>query len=144
MRGRLALAVIALAIAAPPVAAQAGGYRVIVNAANPVTQLSRQDLSKMFLKKLRAWKGAGEVQPVDLGEDATARQAFSREVHRKDVRAVKAYWQQLIFTGQGAPPVEKGSDDEVIAFVARSPASIGYVSAAATLGPGVKLVHVVE
>ena len=123
--------------------AQGVSYRVIVNAANPVTQLSRDDVSRLFLKKVVSWKSGGEVQPVDQGEDSPVRRSFTQAIHRKDVQQVKGYWQQLIFTGQGAPPIEKGSDEEVVAYVAKTPSAIGYVSSTAALGSGVKPLTVV-
>lgn len=44
-----------------------------------------------------------------------------------------AFLQQQIFSGRATPPAELASDAEVIAFVARTPGAIGYVSAGATL-----------
>jgi ABC-type phosphate transport system substrate-binding protein len=122
--------------------AQSVSYRVIVNAANPVTQLKRDDVSRLFLKKVVSWKAGGEVQPVDQAESSPVRRSFTKDVHKKDVEQVKGYWQQLIFTGQGAPPIEKGSDDEVVAFIAKTPAAIGYVSSTTTLGSGVKAIQI--
>lgn len=143
--GRVPIALVLLVILASgceSASAQSVSYRVIVNTANPVTQLSRDELSRLFLKKVSSWKGGGEVQPVDQAQDSPVRRSFSKEVHRKDVEQIKGYWQQLIFTGQGAPPIEKGSDDEVVAFVAKTPAAIGYVSTTASLGSGVKAIQI--
>ena len=50
--------------------------------------------------------------------------------------------EKAIFTGRGFPPVEKSSDAEVAAFVAGNASAIGYVSSAATLPNGVKVVKV--
>jgi hypothetical protein len=49
------------------------------------------------------------------------------------VGAVRSYWQQRIFSGRDVPPPELDSDEAVVAFVARSPGGIGYVSAATKL-----------
>ena len=80
--------------------------------------------------------------PVDLSESAPAREAFSTAVHHKPVKAVRAYWQQQIFSGRDVPPPEKTSDEQVIAFVRATPGAIGYVSAAAPLTGGVRRVQV--
>lgn len=119
-------------------------YKVVVNKSNPVTTLTKSELSRLFLKKTIVWQGGGEVQPVDLGEDSDARQAFSKQVLGKDISAVKGYWQQLIFTGRGVPPIEKQSEAEVLAFVSANRNAIGYVSAAAMLGPDVKVVKITD
>jgi hypothetical protein len=46
---------------------------------------------------------------------------------------VKAYWQQLIFSGRDVPPPELESDDAVVAYVLAHRGSIGYVSGMAEL-----------
>ncbi|HYX81844.1 MAG TPA: substrate-binding domain-containing protein [Gemmatimonadales bacterium] len=148
--GRRRRTVIALlAMAAPPalflttpVSAQEAPVRVIVNGKNPVAALARDELSKLFLKKVAAWQTGEIVVPVDQAEDTEVRKVFSKRVLGKDVAAVKGYWQQAIFTGRSFPPVEKATDADVIAFVAANPNAIGYVTAAAELPATVKVLKV--
>lgn len=109
-------------------AAEAAGYKLVVNSQNPASALPRKQVSAMFLKKVTAWEHGGKVAPVDLGADSPVREIFTKDVHGKTVAAVKGYWQQLIFSGRGVPPPEKSSDAEVIAFVKASPGAVGYVS----------------
>jgi len=132
------------ALLTPPAAAQQGGYVVIVNEANDVAALRADEVSKIFLRKAHRWPNGNDVIPVDLPESAPAREAFSAAVHGKSVGAVRAYWQQQIFSGRAVPPTEKGSDDQVVSFVRSTPGAIGYVSAGAPLGVGVKRVQVVR
>jgi len=96
----------------------------------------------MFLKKIGAWKSGDPVVPVDQLEDADVRKLFSKLVLGRDVKTVKGYWQQAIFTGKSFPPVEKATDADVAAFVAANPRAIGYVSATAVLPSTVKVVRV--
>ena len=119
-------------------------FVVIVNAANPVTTLAKADASRLFLKRTIVWKHGGKVMPIDLGEGSPARKAFSVAVLGKDVPAVKGYWQQLIFTGKGIPPIEKSTEAEVVAYVAANPTAIGYVSPAASAGAGVKVLQITD
>jgi len=114
---------------------------VIVNSSNPVSTLSRQEASALFLKKKPKWQSGDAVMPVDLPEDAATRDAFSREVLGKPTTAVKAFWQQMIFSGRNVPPPERRTDDDVIAYVRSTPGAIGYISGA---GPvwGVKVVSI--
>jgi ABC-type phosphate transport system substrate-binding protein len=119
------------------------GLRVVVNEANPVSSLSRDDVSQLFLKKTTAWPDGITVLPVDQFEDSEAREAFNRNFHRKSGKAVRAYWQQRVFSGRDVPPPEKDGDASVIAFVRRNRGAIGYVT---TAGPasGVKIVAVAK
>ncbi|HVE79608.1 MAG TPA: hypothetical protein VNA89_12125 [Gemmatimonadaceae bacterium] len=116
-------------------------YVVIVNASNPVSALTREQISRLFLKKAQ-WGSGRPVQPVDLGDASPVRVAFTREIHRRPVNAVKSYWRQQVFAGQEVPPVERTSDAEVIAFVAENADAIGYAFAGADVGAKVKIVSI--
>ena len=56
------------------------------------------------------------------------RGSFSKAIHGKSVSAVKAYWQQRVFSGRDVPPLEKDSDASVVNYVRNNPGAIGYVS----------------
>ncbi len=122
--------------------AQSHRYQVVVNAASPIRSVRRGDLSKIFLKRATQWTSGQAVVPIDLLGTEACREAFSREVHQKSVAAVKAYWQQQIFSGRDTPPPEKGSDGEVLDIVRVNPNAVGYVSADRELGPGVRALDV--
>lgn len=139
----LMLAAALLMSAVPRRAAAQGAYVVIVNEANDVGDISVSDLSAMFLKKARRWPNGQDVVPVDLSENADTREVFSLAVHGKSTSAIKAYWQKMIFSGKAVPPVEKSSDQEVVAYVRATPGAVGYVSAGASLS-GVHRVRVTQ
>ena len=140
----VALLVIIAAAMAWSDAAQGVSYRVVVNAANPVSELSREEVSRLFLRKVVTWRSGEAVTAVDQDEESAVRRSFTRDVHRKDVAWVKAYWRQLDFTGQGSGPLQAASDAAVIAAVARTPGAIGYVSATAGLPAEVKTLRVTQ
>lgn len=129
----LLLALAAVLVPARRAAAQ--GFVVVTNAAGPAA-LSKDDLSRAFLKKGSA------LVAVDQEKGAKVRDAFSRSVLGRPTTAVTSYWQQQIFAGRDVPPTEKGSDADVLAFVRGNAKAIGYVSAGADLGAGVKAVAV--
>jgi ABC-type phosphate transport system substrate-binding protein len=108
--------------------AQAQEYTVIVNEANAVTTMPAPEIAQLFLKKKTKWASGVAVAPVDQSS-GRVRAAFSQEVLGRDVSAVRAYWQQQIFSGRSTAPDEKASDAAVIAFVKDNPGAIGYVSA---------------
>jgi len=142
MRAILILSVLLAALPGAPVArADESAYKVVVNSGNPASSVSRDQLSALFLKKA-PWPNGQSVQPIDLAEDSPVRRAFTSTVHGRPVGAVKAYWQQKVFSGRDVPPPEKATDAAVLAFVEANPGAIGYVSAAAPIGRGVKEVTV--
>jgi ABC-type phosphate transport system substrate-binding protein len=118
------------------------GYVVIVNEANYLTSLSAQEVARLFTKQTVRWTTGQAVTPVDLRADAPAREQFSRDVMGKSTAEVKAYWQTIIFSGRGIPPMEAPSEATVVQFVRATPGAIAYVSASTQLGDGVRVVRV--
>jgi ABC-type phosphate transport system substrate-binding protein len=124
-------------------AAFAADFVVIVNSGNTVASLSTRDVASLFLKKKTQWDGGARVVPVVLPDAAAATAAFDRQVLNRTAAALRAYWQQEIFSGRSVPPAEKASDEDVVAFVQKTPGAIGYISAT-TAHTGVKVLTVSE
>lgn len=139
MRKRL-LPLVALLVAASPIAADPG-YQVIVHPASAVESLTRREVIDLFLKRVTTWPTGGAVHPVEPPEDGSVRALFASEVLGKSLGTLKNYWNKRIFAGRDVPPVEKRSDEEVVAFVRSTPGAVGYVSAGASVA-GVKVVRV--
>jgi hypothetical protein len=49
-------------------------------------------------------------------------------VLQRSVAAVKAYWQQRIFSGRGVPPPELDSEERVVVYVLEHEGAVGYLS----------------
>lgn len=136
-----AAAAAAAAPAQAPAAAPAPAFKVIVHPAAKITSIAKDELSRVFLKKATELKDGTAAKPVDQSSGSAVRAAFSNEVHGRSVASVKSYWQTLIFSGRAVPPREEPGDDAVVKYVAATPGSIGYVSAAAK-ETGVKVLPV--
>ena len=119
-------------------------FQVVVNPANEVKTIGRDELSKIFLRKVlarRRWDGEATL-PVDQKDGSAIRDAFILWVHKRSVLAVSHYWQQQALSGRGAPPPERANDTQVMEYVADNPGAIGYVSLGARL-KGVKSIQVI-
>lgn len=129
-----------------PAATADEDFKVIVNQANSTTSISKKNLSDCFMKEAKTytWISGQYVVPVDLSATSETRQRFSKKIHGRDASAVKNYWQRQIFSGRAVPPAEKGSDAEVLEFVRNNPGAVGYVSAEAEVGAGVKVLEIIE
>lgn len=117
------------------------GFVVIVNASNPVTSLSRSELSSIFLKQNSAWPDGQVILPVDQAENSPVRAEFSRAVLKRPVAAVKSYWQKQIFSGSAVPPVEKASSEDVAIYVSTFRGAVGYVGVILALSSGKAVVR---
>ena len=145
MKLKISLSLLAAGLllgATDPAAAPAQEFAVIVNAANPVSSMSKDEVAKLFLKKNLNWQSGATVAAVELPMNAKAREAFARDVLGKTLSQVKSYWQQQIFSGRDVPPPEKPTDNDVVAFVRSNPNAIGYVSKSADVGRGVKVLSI--
>jgi ABC-type phosphate transport system substrate-binding protein len=115
---------------------------VVVHPSNPVTSLTRAELSALYMKRTRSWPDGREIVPVDRQSTSRVRERFSRIVHGKSVAYVTRYWQRLIFSGRAVPPRELRSDAAVLDFVRGNAEAIGYVDAGTAVGDGVKVIAV--
>jgi ABC-type phosphate transport system substrate-binding protein len=120
--------------------AAADGYKVIVNPASGVTEIDRDTLRDIYLKKTTDWNGT-TARPVDLTKRFPAREDFTRDVLHKSLTQLKSYWSQQIFTGKGVPPPEADSPAAAVAYVLADKGAIGYVPADADTG-GAKVIRV--
>src|SRR5690349_19323593 len=84
--------VIAMALfASANVWAQSGGYKVVVNPANPAVSISKDDLSRIFQKQATKFRDGRGASPVDLPVGSPVRESFSKNVLGKPTSAVDAF-----------------------------------------------------
>ena len=117
-------------------------FRVVVHPSNPVASLTRAELSALYMKRTRSWRGDREIVAIDHPASSPLRERFSRAVHGKSVAYVTRYWQRLIFSGRGIPPRQLPSDAAVLAFVKTNRDAIGYIDRRTAPGDGVKVIAV--
>lgn len=113
--------------------AEDSGFRLIIHPSNSLRSAPDTWLADVFLKKVTRWPEGEVARPADQKPASGVRRSFSERVLRRSVGAVRSYWQQRIFSGRDVPPPELDSDEAVVAFVAKYPGAIGYVSTAAKL-----------
>ena len=146
MRVRLALAAALWSLAAaPPRAGAADDFLVIVHPSVSGSSIKRADLAAVFLRKAARWGGGGRPVPVDQSGTSPVRKAFSEGVLQQPVAQVVQYWQKQMFAASPLrPPPVKGSDAEVIGFVAKTEGAVGYVAAGTPLPPEVRALALVD
>ena len=120
-----------------------GDLAVIVHPESGVTTIARDELSKIFLKRLHTWSDGTRAVPVDQLPASSARQAFSRRIHDRSVINIEVYWKRMIFSGRSVPPPELRNDAEVVDFVRKTPGAVGYVDPRTDL-EGVKRLRLTE
>jgi TonB family protein len=124
------------------VTAWAGSVKIIANAGLANDQISARELRSVFLRERSSLNNGTHVEPV-LEKTGPAHEAFLKQYLSQDNDELLRHYQNLLFTGKGSMPKVVASDEEVLAYVARTKGAIGYVSAEAST-PGVKALDVVE
>jgi len=143
-RAGLLSAVALCAAVATPTAAAAEGYTIVVPTEHLGGAISRKDLADVFLKRATRWGSGDPIHVVDQSLRSDVRVSFTHDVLEMSSLAVMTYWQQQLSRGGQRPPQVKGSDTEVLEFIAKTPGSIGYVSPETPSMEGVKALQVVE
>lgn len=139
---RLAVVLAAVCVVPARLEAQDVGYRVVVHKSNAIKRLTRDQVSRIFLRQLTFWENRQHVLPVDQVPDSPARRTFTKQIHRRTIASVQTWWQQQIFTGGEVPPPERVSDSQVLEYVRKYPNAIGYVRAGTLLGTDIKTINV--
>jgi ABC-type phosphate transport system substrate-binding protein len=118
------------------------GYRVVVHTSNSVKQLTRDQVSRIFLRKVTLWDNRQPVLPVDQAAESPVRRTFTKQVHNRTIASVQTWWQQQTFAGVGVAPPERASDSEVLDYIRKYPNAIGYVRIGFPVGADIKTLDV--
>jgi len=118
-------------------------YRVIVHPTVKGSQIPRATLSSIFLKQAPRWGDGSPVLPVDQSMRSPIRRSFAADVMQRPLMELQIFWNRRMATGIAPPPV-KQTDEEILAFVAATPGSIGYVSKALPLPDSVRPITIVQ
>ena len=102
---------------------------VVGNPALGVDTLSKSQVKMLFLGKTSRLPDGSPVTVVDQDEGSATREAFGKQVLRKNVSQMKAYWSRMIFSGKATPPRTVADDAAVRDWVARTANGIGYLDA---------------
>jgi len=122
--------------------ANEGGYIVIVNAENAIEGLSKEELSKIFLKDKLKWDATGtKMFPIDLPVSNLMRRRFTKEVLGKEMQQIGAYWNKARAAGKKKPKVIK-EESAVILKVGVFKGAIAYVKEDTSLSTQVKTINI--
>jgi ABC-type phosphate transport system substrate-binding protein len=111
---------------------------IIANPGINDNSIEKRDLQRIYLGKQTQWQDNTSIVPVML-KSGPLRDEFIEGYVDRSVQRFVTYWRQMVFTGKGIPPKSFASESDLVAFVARTPGSVGYVSSAANLSSVKKL-----
>ena len=107
---------------------------VVVSSKNPVTSLSKSQVTDIFLGKTARFPDGTLAVPIDQEEGSSARNEFYAAFTGKSPAQIKAHWTKIIFTGRGQPPAAVSDSAAVRHFIAANPHAISYIERSAVDG----------
>jgi len=110
------------------------GIAIIVNAANPLTTLTKRQVEQVFTGDVREWQGIGDRAasgPISIYTRNTASGTYA------DFKALAMNKRDYAPTSQ-----KLAGNEQIVAEVAANPSGIGYVGLAYINAPGVKVVAI--
>jgi ABC-type phosphate transport system substrate-binding protein len=110
----------------------AADFVIIANPSVPVTSLTHEEVSDIYLLRTNVWDDGTRIVPVNRESGSNARAVFSARILRQQQSSLSVYWDKMHYKGM-TPPLIQESDLAVLAFVQKVPGAIGYVSASMQL-----------
>jgi ABC-type phosphate transport system substrate-binding protein len=126
---RLGIVLLLVGMAADQAAAS-DDVVVIVSVDSKIAALTKNQVSDIFLGRLKLLTDGKPVDPIDQPEGSPTRIAFYAKFVGKTPAELKAHWAKIIFTGRGQPPPTVPGDSDALLRVAQDPRAIAYIDRA--------------
>lgn len=114
---------------------------IVANADVKTAALSKEDAKNVLLGTKGRWDDGTPIRLAVLrgipGHEAAVQAFTSRTADQFD-----KYWKKQVFSGKGIAPDAFDTEEELCAFVAKTPGAVGYVGDEAAASKGVKVIAV--
>ena len=120
-----------------------GGYAVVASADVPLSELSLDELRRVFLFKRLFWKPGKTVRVVLPATGHPARAFLLEHVCQRSEGDLRRLILESMYRGESdQPPRVASSDGEALGFLASSAGAIALVSSEASMPAGVKMLKI--
>ncbi len=102
--------------------------------------LSATEVKAILLGNQTSWSGGGNLKLAVL-TSGPVHEAVLRAHTERSADQFEKYWKKIVFTGKGAMPEQADDEASLIAYVAKTPGALGYVTAGSAPS-GVKVLPV--
>lgn len=100
---------------------------VVVNKQNPITTLTKQQITDLFMGRSPYFPSGAAVMKLDAPGSSLTRQLFYQALVSMSLPEVNAYWARLMFSGRATPPMQVASEQDMLQLVSQNPSAIGYL-----------------
>jgi len=99
---------------------------VIAHPSVQVEDFDKALLFDIYKGDVRTWDDDTKIKVWDLSECGEIRESFYKFLGKRRSR-MKSIWMRKLLTGEGEPPDEASSQEEMIEKIIATPGSIGYI-----------------
>jgi hypothetical protein len=99
---------------------------VVVGRQSFVSEMTRDTLRELYLRRQRVWPNGERVIPINLPPGNSVRDQFSKLVLGRSTQDLIAYWNTRYYEGI-TPPIALPSAAAVRAYLSAEPAAIAYL-----------------
>ena len=100
---------------------------VIANPQSGIEKLSKDEVINLYMGRNRKLATGVNAMPLDLAAVNSEKAKFYVMLVNKNLPEINSYWARLMFSGQGSPPLQVETTDEVLDIVGSNKAAIGYI-----------------
>jgi ABC-type phosphate transport system substrate-binding protein len=115
-------------------------YQIIVHPEVDAASLTKADAKNLLLGNKARWDNGVIVRLAVLSGGKTHDNVITELTSRTPDQFDK-YWKKQVFTGKGVMPESAADDAAMLAYVAKTPGSLGYISSQ-TEASGVKILPI--
>lgn len=101
---------------------------VIANKSVPEGSISASKINEIYSLKAKTWSNGTAITTFTLKADNDASKKFFGSLGKSSME-MKKMWMKLQLTGEGQPPVNCDSEEQVVDKVSSTTGGIGFVSA---------------
>lgn len=118
---------------------------LITASKNPINELEKREVQSLYKGRLTSIKG-NTLRPLNATPGSVERTQFLNRMMKLSELDYTGYWHVRRYSGQGTPPLEVKSQDELFDILKRQPEGIGYLwvppGSEPKLPEGVKVIEV--
>jgi len=106
------------------------GIKIVVHPDNPVSELSKKELVKIFKQKKKSWKNGDAITVLNLPTSNPTKEEFTEKILGMDGENLEKYYLKRAISGKGQPPKVVANSEEIVKLIKNDPTAIGYIDAA--------------
>jgi ABC-type phosphate transport system substrate-binding protein len=115
-------------------------FQIIAHPGVDATTLTKSDAKNLLLGTKARWENGTIVRLAVLTGGKAHDEVISELTNRTPDQFDK-YWKKQVFTGKGVMPESAADDTAMLAYVAKTPGALGYISSQ-TEAHGVKILTI--